>query len=80
MPDASVPALGRADSTLNGTPTSAHPSKGMSVTSSNNAQKSGKMAPRVDIETIYTELKRLVGDHWNAYKDAVARYMLGKYD
>jgi len=38
------------------------------------------MAPRVDIETIYTELKRLVGDHWNTYKDAVARYMLGMYE
>ena len=79
MPDASVPALGRADSTLNGTPTSAHPAKGLSITSSN-TQKSGKMAPRVDIETIYTELKRLVGDHWNTYKDAVARYMLGMYE
>jgi hypothetical protein len=73
MPDASVTALGRADSISNNgnfTPTIK-----LTTTTSN---RTGRTAPRVEIEPLYTELKKLVGDHWSTYKDAFGQFMLGK--
>jgi len=88
MPDTSHPSLGRAESsTLNGTPTPSMSSKTLpnlnltTTTSNTNTQnnKGGKMAPKVDLEPIYTELKKVVGEGWNVYKEAVTGFMLGKW-
>lgn len=87
MPDASHPSLGRAESsTLNGTPTPSMSSKTLpnlnltTTTSNTNTQnsKGGKMAPKVDLEPIYTELKKVVGEGWNVYKEAVTGFVLGE--
>lgn len=90
MPETSNPSLGRAESSTfngNGTPTPSMSSKTlpnltlaptMSNTSGAGAQsKGGKMAPKVDIEPIYTELKKCIGEGWAVYKEAVAGFILG---
>jgi len=87
MPDASNPSLGRAESSaLNGTPTPSMSSKTLpnlnltTTTSNTNTQnnKGGKVAPKVDVELVYTELKKAVGEGWVVYKEAVAGFVLGE--
>ena len=42
--------------------------------------KNGRLpVPRVDLEPIYLQLKAALGDGWNAYKDAVGKFVCGTY-
>jgi len=36
------------------------------------------VAPKVDVELVYTELKKAVGEGWVVYKEAVAGFVLGE--
>jgi hypothetical protein len=75
MPDANVATLGRADSIPNNG--NATPTIKLTTTTSN-TQRNGRTAPGINLEHIYVELKKLVGDHWSTYKDAFGQFMLGK--
>jgi hypothetical protein len=35
------------------------------------------MAPRIDVEPIYTALKLSIGENWQLYKATVAEFVLG---
>jgi hypothetical protein len=35
------------------------------------------IAPRIDVEPIYTALKALIGENWQTYKTSVAEFVLG---
>jgi transcriptional coactivator HFI1/ADA1 len=36
-------------------------------------------APRVDVEPIYTQLKGMIGENWQLYKQTVAEFVIGKF-
>jgi hypothetical protein len=35
------------------------------------------VAPRIDLEPIYTALKLAIGEHWQLYKATVAEFVMG---
>jgi transcriptional coactivator HFI1/ADA1 len=40
--------------------------------------KNGRIpVPRVELESIYTQLKSALGDGWNEYKEVVGRFVCG---
>lgn len=41
--------------------------------------KATQSYPRIDLEPLYTELKSLIGHHWETYYDALTRFIRGKY-
>lgn len=81
MPDIDPGALGRLESAANGSATPLISSKSLPG-ASGSTQKTGKPSPaipRVDVEPIYAALKTAIGEHWNRYKDAISRFVLGKF-
>lgn len=43
------------------------------------AVKPSNAIPRIDTETIYTQLKAAIGDHWGEYKAALASFLSGQF-
>lgn len=70
-------ALSRSDST------SAAVSASKTVASSGSlAQKASKpliSVPRLELESVYTDLKAAIGDNWAEYKQSTALFLLGKH-
>jgi hypothetical protein len=62
-------------------PTTMNPRASFSTPTNALAQKSLKptmnVAPRIDVEPIYTQLKGLISDYWQLYKQTVADFVIG---
>jgi hypothetical protein len=64
-------------------PQTMNPRASLSAVSSAPLQKSKlptaiTAAPRVDVEPIYTQLKGMIGENWQLYKQTVAEFVIGK--
>jgi len=63
-------------------PTTINPRASFSTPTNALAQKTLKptlnVAPRIDVEPIYTQLKGLISDYWQLYKQTVADFVIGK--
>ncbi|EXJ90971.1 hypothetical protein A1O1_04078 [Capronia coronata CBS 617.96] len=46
--------------------------------SSSKPTKPTQNYPRIDLEPLYTELKSLIGHHWETYYDAITRFIRGE--
>lgn len=71
-------ALSRTTTTIDTSVAPSALSKPLTGTSKD-AQKSKAppVAPRVDLEPFYTEIKASIGDNWATYKDSVSQFILG---
>ena len=62
-------------------PQTINPRASLSGISTAPAQKSNRptviTAPRIDVEPIYTQLKSLIADNWQLYKQTVAEFVIG---
>ena len=81
MPAIDPAALSRSDSISQ--PGSALSIKKDSATSSLPAPKASKgptIAPRIDLESIYTNLKAAVGETWPIYKETMTLFVAGMFE
>lgn len=70
-------ALSRTDSASTAAPASKTTVSSTAATS----QKSTKAlisVPRLDLESVYTDLKAAIGDNWGEYKQSTTLFLLGK--
>jgi hypothetical protein len=62
-------------------PQTINPRASLSGISTAPPQKSNRptvvTAPRIDVEPIYTQLKGMIGDNWQLYKQTVAEFVIG---
>lgn len=69
-------ALSRTDSASNGVQSSK--TVAAAAAASQKSTKALISVPRLELESVYTDLKAAIGDNWGEYKQSTTLFLLGK--